>query len=60
VKSHLPETVVLYTSDGAFPTATAAVFPESLAIDKSTFIKIGVYDSEGKLLSYYPVFYEKK
>jgi N-acetyl-beta-hexosaminidase len=60
VKSHLPETVVRYTFDGSFPAATAAVFPESLIIDKSTFIKIGVYDSEGILLSYYPVFYEKK
>jgi hexosaminidase len=59
VKSRLPDAVVRYTSDGSFPS-DAAVFPEHLAIDKSTLVKIGLYDKEGKLLSYYPVFYEKK
>ncbi|MDR3245193.1 MAG: family 20 glycosylhydrolase [Prevotellaceae bacterium] len=60
VKSLLPDAIVRYTSDGSFPTATADVFPESLTIDKSTFVKIGLYDPAGSLLSYYAVFYDKK
>jgi hexosaminidase len=60
VKSLLPDAVVRYTSDGSFPSETADVFPESLTIDKSTYIKTGLYDITGQLLSYYSVFYEKK
>jgi hexosaminidase len=60
VKSLLPDAVVRYTSDGSFPSATAAVFPETLTIHQSTLVKIGLYDKKGRLLSYYPVFYDKK
>ncbi|MDR3267248.1 MAG: beta-N-acetylhexosaminidase [Tannerella sp.] len=60
VKSLLPETVVRYTADGLFPSQTSAIFPESLIINESTLVKIGLYDRQGKLISYYPVFYDKK
>jgi hypothetical protein len=58
VKSLLPDAIVRYTSDGSFPSATAAVFPETLTIHQSTLVKIGLYDKTGQLLSYYTVFYE--
>jgi N-acetyl-beta-hexosaminidase len=59
-KSLLPNTVIRYTSDGSFPSNTAAVFPETLVINESTLVKTVLYDKNGKLLSYYPVFYDKK
>jgi hexosaminidase len=60
VKSLLPATVVRYTADGSFPSPTSAIFPESLMITESTLVKIALYNGEGKLISYYPVFYDKK
>jgi hexosaminidase len=60
ISSLLPSTTVRYTTDGTFPTATATIFNDSLTIDKSTYVKTGLYDEKGRLISYYPVFYEKK
>ena len=60
LKSNIPGATFRYTVDRSFPGASAAEFPGVLSLDKPTFVKIAQYDASGKLISYYPVWYQDK
>lgn len=61
VKTCLPNTILHYTLDGRFPSLQTPVLPEKLVLDKTSFLKIALYDREdGKLLTYYPVLFENR
>lgn len=60
VKSRLPNTTLHFTTDKSFPTINAPVFPEKLVLTNTSFLKIGLYDEKGTLLSYYPVLFENR
>jgi hexosaminidase len=56
----LPDMTLHYTTDRSFPTKESPVFPEKLSIRDNTFLKVAMYDAQGTIVSYYPVFFENK
>lgn len=61
VKACLPNTILHYTLDGSFPSLQAPVLPEELVLNKTSFLKIALYDrADGQLLTYYPVLFEHR
>lgn len=60
IKSRLPNTTLHFTTDKSFPTINAPVFPKKLVLTNTSFLKIGLYDEKGTLLSYYPVLFENR